>query len=1593
MSFSKRVRGAQWFAAALAVTALVATAPQLTVFPTASQAPQAAGQKLTSASLSHAYSNIDASLLSGSAARIHQTVITTANPHTVAAKLGGSTRLTHLGGQQYVAALSTAQIASLRGQEGVRVDAVHQISVAPLSATPSAVNPAFSAQPIQDKSIITTVPATDPALLGTEQSLAATGAGSVVAVIDTGIDTNAPGLSGQVVKRVDFSSVANGCTDNGFLDPIGHGTHIASIIAGKPLTNPADPKAVGMQGIAPDAKLVDLRVFNCAASGTDTQVMQALNWVLANKATYNINVVNLSMGITTGVKDGTDALSVLVNQVTAAGVFVAVAAGNTGDAPTSINSPGTAKYAVTVGSSTTSKYGSFLSPFSSVGPTSDGRDGIDLIAPGAGIRAALTTARSSGGAMTTVYSGTSMATPYVAGVAAIVAQQHPGEAPAGTTCTVSVSCPDGVVDASMTNPIQARFKTADLLAAGSDPETGLGLISASATLKGVTADAASQLTANLTAAGSNTIVVPAHTFPASIQIQLPVAVRASIAENGDLHVALSDYRYNTSPGQTPCTYTSETGCIWNSGSFSPHSYTLYLPPTRTQQYLTVTTPKDLLFNASVVPGVGPLTMLGESVSATSRVSGTTTVTVTRTAFSATATTLAISGTSGVNSTPDQVLPAGAAGTTLSFSVGLTPGKASSERVILTGSDSAVLAVGVQTRNSGDGRLAFPNQFGFDDMYAGGNNLNVANNGGLFLQSRATGVANSQGFDQLATADPDSLTVSKYSVNQTSQTEIDLVGISDDGSTLIGMEYPSGTGLIPADAVPNGMYHFFARRVSNGSTAQVGPLDTQFSSTANEQASGTVIAANNDGSAVAWGAKLAGASSATTIAVQTGTNYATTTVLGSVPNGAKINTIQFHGNTVLAQFTTATNQTEYLSFNLAANPVTAVVFQPTATTSSIFGQSQNGLAIATFDTASPDLYCSLGGSVTKFNALVGLPPLTGQNILSVSNDCTSALVEMQNDGAAGVLTNYLIQLHADGSYQVVNAAAYTHWYANSAGTSIVTASLLQMEPGDVNGEVDYYRGAYGSQSSLATNLAVQVAGTASYGQTLIASVPNVSRSAAISYLWYRNNVPVPGTFGGTYKVGSLDTAASIRVLASISLGGYFKTLVMSSPLQERSINQTLSPTPTIAGSPLVGVQVTAQPGTWDPGMSFSYQWLRNGTAITGATSQTYLLAPADLSAQVSVSVTGSSPGYYPQTKTSGTVTVGAGNLTLTPVPNVTGTFAVGRVLTLDAGTWDDGTVLRYQWLRNGTAIAGETKGTYETVPTDKGATIQVTVTATKIGYQTVTTTSVGGVIAEGTMVLTPAPVISGTPRFGQVLSASPGTWDAGVKLSYQWLRDGQPISGATFSRYTLVGSDIGHQVAVSTYGTLNAYQSVTTYGSPVNVLPGLLVSTPDPSISGTLTIGSKLSVVTGDWDAGVTLTFQWRRDGQQIAGATGQDYTTTAEDVGHSISVDVTGSLANFETVTVVSASRVIVAGVLNISLKLVGKAAVGKTIKVALTGVPKGATVKTQWLLGGKPIAKAVKASYKPTAKQRKKKLSVRVMVTSAGMQVAVLYSKALKIK
>ncbi len=270
-----------------------------------------------------------------------------------------------------------------------------------------------------------------------------TGDGVVVAVIDSGIDTRHPALKDRVIYTRDF-------TGGDGMDRFGHGTHVAGLIAGA-AGGTADTREYS--GIAPGARLVNLRALGDDGSGTVSTVIEAIDWAIDHRHELRIRVINLSLGAPVLQPYRDDPLCEAVERAVAAGIVVVAAAGNqgrSGDGKTvlgSITSPGNSPYALTVGAldthATAQRSDDSVAAFSSRGPTRyDLVIKPDVAAPG--VRVVSTEA--SGSYLATTYadrhvggsggggymemSGSSMATAVVSGAVALLIDQRPNASPA-----------------------------------------------------------------------------------------------------------------------------------------------------------------------------------------------------------------------------------------------------------------------------------------------------------------------------------------------------------------------------------------------------------------------------------------------------------------------------------------------------------------------------------------------------------------------------------------------------------------------------------------------------------------------------------------------------------------------------------------------------------------------------------------------------------------------------------------------------------------------------------------------------------------------------------------------------------------------------------------------------------------------------------------------------------------------------------------------------------------------------------------------------------------------------------------------------------
>jgi serine protease len=342
---------------------------------------------------------------------------------------------------------------------------------------------------------------------------------------------------------------------------------------------------------------------------------------------------------------------------------------------------------------------------------------------------------------------------------------------------------------------------------------------------------------------------------------------------------------------------------------------------------------------------------------------------------------------------------------------------------------------------------------------------------------------------------------------------------------------------------------------------------------------------------------------------------------------------------------------------------------------------------------------------------------------------------------------------------------------------------------------------------------------------------------------------------------------------------------------------ISGTPVILGSGAIGSTLSVNPGTWSPQpVLFSYQWFRNGSAITGATGPSYRLSSGELGSNVSIQVTGSKSGYMTSVRQSAGVRAG---LLTTATPVIIGNAKFGNALKATTGPWTPGTTLKYQWLRNGSPIYRATGTNYALTATDVGKSIKLRISGAKSGYATAVRESAAVSVAAATLT-TATPKITGTAKVGKKLTAKAGAWTAGTKLKYRWYRSGKAIKGGTSQTYRLVSADRSDRITVKVTGTKAGYSAVAKTSAKTSKVAAGTLKSAKPKISGTAKVGKKLTAKSGTWTSGTKLKYQWYRSGKAIKGASSKTYKLVSADRGDRISVKVTGTKTGYNTTSKVS---------------------------------------------------------------------------------------------
>jgi immune inhibitor A len=254
---------------------------------------------------------------------------------------------------------------------------------------------------------------------------------------------------------------------------------------------------------------------------------------------------------------------------------------------------------------------------------------------------------------------------------------------------------------------------------------------------------------------------------------------------------------------------------------------------------------------------------------------------------------------------------------------------------------------------------------------------------------------------------------------------------------------------------------------------------------------------------------------------------------------------------------------------------------------------------------------------------------------------------------------------------------------------------------------------------------------------------------------------------------------------------------------------------ISGEPKVGQTLVATaPSYFQTDATPTYLWAVDGSPA-GAGSA-YQVTPADAGKTVTVTITGSKPGYLPATDTA-TVNVALQDAPkATSAPAITGTPRVGQPLTVTPASWPTDGTSTFSWTAGDKEVGTGT--TYTPQPADAGKTLTVTETHKASGYQPGTATSEPtAAVQPGSQQATSAPQVTGTPRVGQQLTAKPASWPVDGTSTFSWTVGKKEVGTGT--TYTLRPADAGKTVTVTETHTATGYEAGTATSSPTaKVLP-------------------------------------------------------------------------------------------------------------------------------------------------------------------------------
>ena len=597
----------------------------------------------------------------------------------------------------------------------------------------------------------------------------------------------------------------------------------------------------------------------------------------------------------------------------------------------------------------------------------------------------------------------------------------------------------------------------------------------------------------------------------------------------------------------------------------------------------------------------------------------------------------------------------------------------------------------------------------------------------------------------------------------------------------------------------------------------------------------------------------------------------------------------------------------------------------------------------------------GGTLSASGVVDTLPP-----VLSLAGTSTFA----SSGSGMVVALSTVSAVDNTGSSTLVYSPASGSLFA--VGTTTVTATAT-----DTFGNVS--SGTFAVTVGAPVSIATQPAGVSvTAGSSAILSVV-AAGAAPFSYQWRKGGVAISGATSAAYTLANAQTvnAGSYTVLvsnpgSSVTSDAALLTVNSSVLLTQQPVSAVLNP----GASTTFSVTAT---GT----APLSYQWRKNGVAIAGATSSSYTLVGA---------AAGDAGGYdVVVTNPAGSTSSNLVSLGLnTPVVITTQPAGCalnpGGSMTLSVVATGTGP-LTYQWRKNGANIAGATNATYAlTNAKSASAGVYDVVVGNMVG----SVTSLGATVSVNTAVsITTQPVsaavVLGLPASFSV--AATGT----APITYQWRRAGVAISGGTAASYTIASVQVGDAGAYDVVVT-NPVGSVTSSAATLSViLPASVVTVPAPV---TVTLGAPATLSIKVSGTG-PFTYQWRKDGVAIAGATGASYAIASAKAANAGSYDVVITNAA-GSVTSGAAALTVNLPVSIVTQPASAEVAEGSPVTLSVSATGSG-SLSYQWYRDGVLLSGATSATYQIKALSSKSWGSYTVevsnflgTVTSAKAQIVI---------